>query len=220
MSNDTYFTSGMAIYPDTAAGLSVTPGASDAYGSWVELVSSTASDALMVGAVVQSADNGFVRVQIATGTGGSESVKATLNVKPLSGSGIAMMAVITPYLFIASGSRIAIRMASSLGSPIAHRINLIYIPTSNVINPVLSEVANPTGAVATDGSNSSTTFKTNLTESVDNYWKDAWCKITSGALINQVKQVTAYNGTTKFITVAGGYTGTPAASVTFELINQ
>jgi len=77
-----------------------------------------------------------------------------------------------------------------------------------------------TSTVATDGGNTASTFKTALTESTDDYWKDVLIRITSGALINQVKRVTAYNGTTKFITVAGGFTGTPASSVTFELLNK
>ena len=85
---------------------------------------------------------------------------------------------------------------------------------------MLSEVTNPTGAVVSDAGNTALTFKTNLAETTNNYWRDAWVKITSGALINQVKRCTGYDGTSKFITVDGGYTGTPAASVTFEIVNQ
>jgi hypothetical protein len=84
----------------------------------------------------------------------------------------------------------------------------------------LASQAMVTGAIVTDGGNSATTFKTDLTEAVDDYWKDTLIRITSGVLINQVKRVTAYNGTTKFLTVAGGFTGTPASAVTFELLNK
>jgi hypothetical protein len=76
------------------------------------------------------------------------------------------------------------------------------------------------GAVATDGGNTATTFKTNLTEAVSDFWKDAFIKFTSGSLSEQVKKITAYNGTTKFITVSGGFTGTPSASDTFDIINR
>lgn len=78
----------------------------------------------------------------------------------------------------------------------------------------------PTGSVATDGGNSATSFKTDRTESVNDYWKDALLVLTSGTLNGQVKKVTAYNGTTKIITVAGGFTSTPADGVTFLLINR
>jgi hypothetical protein len=44
--------------------------------------------------------------------------------------------------------------------------------------------------------------------------------ITSGSLAGEVKLVTGYNGTTKVVTVAGGFTGTPADGVTFVLINR
>ena len=96
---------------------------------------------------------------------------------------------------------------------------MCYVPIASVINPVLSEVSNLTGAVVADGANSATTFKTNLTQSINNYWKDCFLKFTSGNLINQVKKITAYNGTTKFVTV-NAFTGIPSASDTFEIINQ
>ena len=220
MSRETYFTSGMATYPNSTGGLSVMPGASNNYGSWTELVSSTSNDILVNNVIVDSAGVQFLLIQIGIGSSGAETVVATMNAKPVGNSGISNVICINPYLFIPSGSRLAVRMISNVSAPSITRINLFYIPISNVINPVLSEVSNPTGAVVSDSGNSATSFKTNLTQTTDNFWKDAWCKITSGALAGQVKQITGYNGTTKFITVAGGYTDTPAAGVTFELINQ
>ena len=76
-----------------------------------------------------------------------------------------------------------------------------------------------TGSVQTDGSNAATTFKTDLSETTDDHWKDAFLLLTSGSLAGQVRQVTGYNGTTKFITV-DAFTGTPADGVTFVLINR
>jgi len=218
MSNETYFTSGMAIYPDSSWGLGVTTGSSNNYGAWTELVSSTSSDILVSNITVRGSDAN-ARIQIGTGASGSETVRATISTKSLFGYSTSMFVCMNPYLLIPSNSRIAIRVASAIANA-SYDITLIYIPISNVINPVLSEVSNPTGAVVSDSSNSATSFKTNLTQTTDNFWKDAWCKITSGALAGQVKQITGYNGTTKFITVSGGYTSTPAAGVTFELINQ
>jgi hypothetical protein len=79
---------------------------------------------------------------------------------------------------------------------------------------------NISGAVTTDAGNSETSFETNLASAVNDYYKDCLLLITSGALIGQVKKVTAYDGATKIITVDGGFTATPADDVTFLLVNQ
>lgn len=84
----------------------------------------------------------------------------------------------------------------------------------------LIALALTTGAVATDGSNSATSFKTDLSSSVDNFWNDALLLITSGALAGQVKKITDYDGTSKFVTVETGFTSTPADAVTFAIINR
>jgi hypothetical protein len=77
-----------------------------------------------------------------------------------------------------------------------------------------------TGAVTTDGGNSATSFETDLAQTTNDYWKDAYLVLTSGVLSGQVKRVTGYNGTTKIITVSGGFTGTPADGVTFAIVNR
>lgn len=74
--------------------------------------------------------------------------------------------------------------------------------------------------VVTNASNSRTSFKTDLVSTVTNHWKDCLLRITSGILLGQVKKVSAYNGTTKVISVYSGFTSTPAADTTFELINK
>lgn len=84
----------------------------------------------------------------------------------------------------------------------------------------LNAPALPNGEVVSDGGNSATSFVTDRTESTDDYWKDALLLLTSGVLTGQVKKVTAYNGTTKAVTVENGFTGTPAAGVTFLLVNN
>src|SRR5687768_6810547 len=60
----------------------------------------------------------------------------------------------------------------------------------------LSTLVTKTAAVATDAGNSATAFKTTLTEATNDHYKDCLVKITSGALAEQVKKITAYNGTT------------------------
>lgn len=76
------------------------------------------------------------------------------------------------------------------------------------------------GSVVSDAGNTSSTFKTNLTESTTDHWKDNLITFTSGSLAGQVKKVTGYDGTTKFITVSPAFTGTPSASDTFSLVNK
>lgn len=79
-------------------------------------------------------------------------------------------------------------------------------------------VAVKSGAVATDGTNSATTFKTDLVETNNDQWKDAFLTITSGVLAGQTRKITGYDGTTKFITLSA-LTATPADAVTFTIVN-
>jgi hypothetical protein len=81
-------------------------------------------------------------------------------------------------------------------------------------------IAVTTGSVTTDAGNSAISFETDRTETANDYWKDAFLLLTSGTLTGQVKKVTAYNGTTKIITVQDGFTATPADGVTFAIINR
>lgn len=76
------------------------------------------------------------------------------------------------------------------------------------------------GAVVADGSNTASTFKTDLTEATNDYWKEAILLFTSGSLAGQVSLVTAYNGTTKFVTLNRALTAAPSASDLFILINR
>jgi hypothetical protein len=78
----------------------------------------------------------------------------------------------------------------------------------------------PTGAVVTDAGNTAATFKTNLASTVDNFYKDAYLRITSGALNQQVKKITGYTGSTKFVTVLGGFTSAPSGSDTFFIVDM
>lgn len=77
----------------------------------------------------------------------------------------------------------------------------------------------PAGTVLTDGGNSSSSFKTDLTESTTDHWKDSLILFTSGTLAGQLKKVSGYNGTTKFITVSAAFTGTPSNGDGFILVN-
>lgn len=87
------------------------------------------------------------------------------------------------------------------------------------VDSTLSEVASPNGTAIT-GTLTASTFTTDLTEAVDNYWKDAWVKFKTGSLAGQVKKISAYTGATKLITVEGGFTSAPSNGDTFEIINR
>lgn len=74
------------------------------------------------------------------------------------------------------------------------------------------------GAVVADGSNTSSTFKTDLTESATDHWKDALLVFFTGTLAGQVKKVGAFNPTTDFITTVTAYTAAPSAADRFMLV--
>ena len=73
--------------------------------------------------------------------------------------------------------------------------------------------------VVSDAGNTATTFKTDLTESGTDYWKDCFITFITGTLAGQTKKVSAYNGTTNFVTVSA-FTAAPAAGARFIIINK
>jgi hypothetical protein len=80
-------------------------------------------------------------------------------------------------------------------------------------------IKRPVGVIVTDGSNTASTFKTNLTETTADYHKDSLCLFYTGNLANQVKKVSAYDGGTKFLTVSSAFTGIPSSNDKFILVN-
>lgn len=76
-----------------------------------------------------------------------------------------------------------------------------------------------TGAVVTDGGNSATAVKTDLTETADGHWIGAYLLLTSGDLAGQVKRITGYDGTDKIVTT-DAFTSTPADGTAFAIINR
>jgi hypothetical protein len=118
---------------------------------------------------------------------------------------------LTAAALAASDIRTAIGLASAnLDTQLA------AIKAETDLIPVL-----PTGTVVTNaGSNTATSFKTDRTESTNDYWKDAYLILTSGAMSGQVKKVSAYVGSTKVITMSTAFTGIPADGVTFLLVNR
>jgi hypothetical protein len=73
----------------------------------------------------------------------------------------------------------------------------------------------PSGVVIDDAANSATTFKTDRTETGPDHWVSTGVKFTTGALAGQIREITAYNGTTKFLTVSPALSAEPAAGDRF-----
>ena len=76
------------------------------------------------------------------------------------------------------------------------------------------------GKVVADGGNGATAFVTDLSSTTNTYCKDSYLKFVSGALINQQKRISAYNGTSKLVTLSSAFTETPAANDEFFIVNQ
>lgn len=77
----------------------------------------------------------------------------------------------------------------------------------------------PAAAVVTDAGNTATLFMTNLSSAVNDFYKDALLRFTSGSLAGQVKKISAYNGTTKVVTLASAFTAAPTGGDLFVLVN-
>ena len=109
-----------------------------------------------------------------------------------------------------------------LDLPTTAEFNARTLVAANYFDPAADTViiTRPTGAVATDGGNSTTVFKTTLSSAVDNFWNGAYLKITSGALLGQVRKISDYDGTNKIVTVDTAFTAIPADDVTFSLVNE
>lgn len=100
------------------------------------------------------------------------------------------------------------------GAKLAQTVDLTAGQTISIAIP------RPSGVVVADAGNSVLVFKTDLSDSTDDYWINSFIKLTSGAMINQTRRISSYDGTAKTITVSPGFTGIPAAGVTFVLVNE
>jgi len=81
-------------------------------------------------------------------------------------------------------------------------------------------LAPETGTVVADASNSIISFKTDLASTTDSYCVGSFVKFTSGVLINQVRKISGFGGTSKLMLVTSGFTAIPTAGDRFIVINQ
>lgn len=77
----------------------------------------------------------------------------------------------------------------------------------------------PSGSVVSNAGNTAQTFKTDRTEAAGDFWKDSLLLFTTGSLAGQVKRITAYDGSTKFVTLSGALAAAPSAADRFVLVN-
>lgn len=84
----------------------------------------------------------------------------------------------------------------------------------------LDNLKQPSGVVVADVGNNSGAFKIDLTTTEDNKFRDAWCCFLTGALVDQVHEVTGHNAATSFLTFTRAFSQAPTAGDTFILINK
>jgi len=77
-----------------------------------------------------------------------------------------------------------------------------------------------TQSTVNDASPTATLFISALTNSVDDFYKNAVLTFTSGNLDGQVRRISAYNGTTKTITLDPALTSAPANGDVFTITKQ
>lgn len=98
----------------------------------------------------------------------------------------------------------------------------VYVEKSGVdpMDDRLATSGDASASVVADGSNTATTFKTDRAETATDYWKDALVRFTSGNLKGQVRKVTAYDGSTKFVTLSSAFSSAPSAADRFLLVSD
>ncbi|MDP3899450.1 MAG: hypothetical protein Q8Q23_00005, partial [bacterium] len=77
-----------------------------------------------------------------------------------------------------------------------------------------------TQSAVNDESASTTSFVTDLTNSTNDFYKNSVLTFTSGDLNGQSRRISAYNGTTKTITLDPALTSAPANNDTFTIVKQ
>jgi len=81
------------------------------------------------------------------------------------------------------------------------------------------DIGYPQGAVVTDGSNTSSTFKTDLAGG-DDYVNRSYLLFTGGSLEGEQSKVSDFVNSTDFITVVDAFTAAPSAGDPFVIINR
>jgi hypothetical protein len=122
--------------------------------------------------------------------------------------------------------RVAIDLTSANGFELGKSYAVVISATVGSISDkeILSEfyleaVKRPTGSVVSDAGNTASAFKSDLSSPTTDAWKDALIAFATGTLAGQVKKISAYDGSTKFVTVSSSFTGAPSSGDIFVIIN-
>lgn len=67
---------------------------------------------------------------------------------------------------------------------------------------------------------STTSFTTNRAEATNDYWKNAYASVLTGALAGQVAKIASYTGSSKLVTLASPFTDVLGTGDFVELINR
>lgn len=82
-------------------------------------------------------------------------------------------------------------------------------------------VGSPSADVVADGGNTPSTFKTGLSSVVNDYYKGMQIVFLVGSPVSyQVRRISGYDGTTKFITVSQPFTAIPNAGDSFLIVSR
>ena len=165
----------------------------------------------------------FVTTTPTTGAAGSASA-TTVNVFEDAND----TAILTPSATERSGQtgnyRVQVACTTANGFEVGKSYNVVVTATVGGVSAkavIANFVILPAvyyGTVVADGGNTASTFKTDLTESSTDHWKDALIVFLTGTLAGQVKKVGAFNPTTDFITMVTAYTAAPTAADRFMLV--
>ena len=100
----------------------------DTYGSWTEMTASAAADLFIVGvtiAVLDSAGEEYVQVDIGTGAAAAESSIGEWKLGYTANADIGTLTATLPFpVPVASGTRVSCRTADDVTSSLGHRVTL------------------------------------------------------------------------------------------------
>jgi hypothetical protein len=133
---------------------------------------------------------------------------------------VGMLAILTG----GTGAGNARRIVDYIGSTKVATLNEPWLGTSpdNTTTFVLmadADMPELPGRKAITGTLTATAFTTDLTETTTDHYKDCFITFATGTLARQVKKCTAYDGSTKTLTFASGFTGAPSNGDVFYVIN-
>lgn len=169
------------------------------YSFVIGLPSQADSDVMQVNPTLATGD---VKVSI---DGGSLANIATLPTVSPAGGKLVLVSLSASEM---NGSDIAVIFSDAAGDE-----------WTDVVVHLKTE-AGLVGGTVNDVSATATSFVTTLTEATNDHFKSAFVLFLDGALLGQSGLISAYNGTTKQITLATALTDAPANGTKFLILGR